>query len=146
MYMQFRVPQFIDIEDKIFGPFTFKQFAYLLGAGGFAFVFWTIISIKIIAILFIIPVSGLFLALAFVKINSRPFADVLESAFKYYLGEKIYIWQQPKVKTKLDDPIITTIQTASKDLLIPKSKASRLREISFGLDVLDKNNVDQNNP
>jgi hypothetical protein len=29
--MQFRVPQFIDIEDKLFGPLTFKQFIYLAG-------------------------------------------------------------------------------------------------------------------
>lgn len=144
--MQFRVPQFIDIEDKIFGPFTFKQFAYLLGAGGFAFIIWTLIPIKILAIIFIIPVSGLFLALAFFKVNNRPFAEALESAFKYYTGGKIYVWQQPKPKTKTDDPVVATIQAANKDMLIPKSKNSRLRELSFGLDVLDRNNVDQNNP
>lgn len=144
--MQFRVPQFIDVEDKIFGPFTFKQFAYLLGAGGFAFIIWTLIPIKIIAIIFIIPVSGIFLALAFLKINERPFADALESAFKYYTGGKIYVWQQPGPKTKVADPVAITIQSANKERLTPKSKSSRLRELSFGLDVLDRNNVDQNNP
>lgn len=144
--MQFRVPQFIDIEDKIFGPFTFKQFSYLLGAGGFAFILWTLIPIKIIAVIFIIPISGIFIALAFLKINSRPFADVLESFFKYYTGGKIYVWQQPKPKAKVDDPVVDTIQKINKEMLIPKSNNSRLREISFGLDVLDRDSVDQNNP
>ncbi len=142
--MQFRVPQFIDIEDKIFGPFTFKQFAYLLGAGGFAFILWSLVSIKIIAIILIIPISGLFLALAFFKVNNRPFADVLESSFKYYIGEKIFVWQQPQPKEKTNDPVVATIQAANKDILIPKANNSKLREISFGLDVLDRNNVDQN--
>lgn len=144
--MQFRVPQFIDIEDKIFGPFTFKQFAYLLGAGGFGFIIWTLVPIKIIAVILILPISGLFLALAFLKVNNRPFADALESAFKYYTGGKIYVWQQPEQKEKTNDPIVATIQAANKDMLIPKANNNKLREISFGLDVLDRNNVDQNNP
>ena len=63
--MQFRVPQFIDIEDKVIGPLTLKQFAYVLGAAGFAFLIWTFISIKIIAVILIIPLSGLFLSFAF---------------------------------------------------------------------------------
>ena len=32
--MRFQVPQFIEIESKIFGPLTFKQFIYLAGGGG----------------------------------------------------------------------------------------------------------------
>ena len=87
--MQFRVPQFIDIEDKVVGPLTLKQFAYILGAGGFSFIIWTFISIKLIAIPLILAVSALFLSHAFLKINNRPFADVLESAFAYYTGNKI---------------------------------------------------------
>jgi len=32
--MRFEVPQFIEVEDKIFGPFTWKQFIYLMGGEG----------------------------------------------------------------------------------------------------------------
>ena len=32
--MRFEVPQFVDIEDKIFGPLTFKQFIYIAGGAG----------------------------------------------------------------------------------------------------------------
>ena len=31
--MQFQVPQFIETEDKIVGPFTLRQFIYVAGAG-----------------------------------------------------------------------------------------------------------------
>jgi len=35
--MRFEVPQFIDVEDKLFGPLTFTQFVYLAGSGGISF-------------------------------------------------------------------------------------------------------------
>ena len=98
--MQFRVPQFIDMEDKIIGPFTLKQFAYLLGAGGFAFLFWTILP-HFIAVLVIVPVSGLFIALAFVKVNNRPLLDMIESALTYYMSSKIYTWKQSVPEKKV---------------------------------------------
>jgi len=91
--MQFRVPQFLDVEDKIFGPFTFKEFGYLLGAIAFAYIFWKLLPVYV-SMPLIILVSGTFLALAFVKINERPFGDVLQAGFKYFLSSKIYVWQK----------------------------------------------------
>ena len=32
--MEYQVPQFIEVEDKIFGPFTLKQFIYVAGGVG----------------------------------------------------------------------------------------------------------------
>ena len=40
--MRFEVPQFIDIEDKIIGPLTWRQFIYLGGGvGGAVVIFLT---------------------------------------------------------------------------------------------------------
>ena len=97
--MQFRVPQFLDVEDKIFGPFTFKQFGYLLGAIAFAYIFWKLLPVYV-SMPLIILVSGTFLALAFVKINERPFGDILQAGFKYFLSSKIYVWQKRKIPTQ----------------------------------------------
>lgn len=101
--MQFRVPQFLDIEDKIFGPFTFKQFGYLLGAIAFAYIFWKLVPYAIVSFPLILIFSGTFLALAFVKINNRPFADVLESAYKFIIGDKILVWHKSEIKKELFD-------------------------------------------
>lgn len=138
--MKFRVPQFIDMEDKIFGPLTLKQFAYIIGAGGFSFIIWTFVPIKIIAIILIIPISGLFIALAFVQVNGRPFVDVLESFVKYYAGSKIYTWKQPKpdMKTDMTDEAEKMVQEASKNVLISKADSNKLHNLSLGLDILDK--------
>ena len=137
--MQFRVPQFIDMEDKIIGPFTLRQFAYLLGAGGFAFLFWTLIPIKIIAIILILPVSGLFIALAFVKVNNRPLLDMIESAFTYYMGNKVYTWKQSVPEKKVATRVEKVISQTQKEDMMQKVKGDKLHDVSLGLDVLDRN-------
>ncbi len=138
--MQFRVPQFIDIEDKIIGPLTLKQFGYIVGAGGVSFLIWTFVPIKFFAVLIIIPVAGLFLALAFVTYNNRPFADLLESAFSYYTGSKVFTWKQPTPQeTGNEAKIDQIVADTTKEVIIEKTNKDRLHDLSLGLDVLDAN-------
>ena len=40
--MRFQVPQFIEVEDKIFGPLTLKQFLYTAGGAAVGFIIWSI--------------------------------------------------------------------------------------------------------
>jgi PrgI family protein len=94
--MQFRVPQFIDIEDKILGPLTWKQSAYCLGALGSVYISFRLTDSKILGFLFAVVPAGLFLALAFIKINNRNFVDALENAFKFYTKGRLYTWQTKK--------------------------------------------------
>lgn len=137
--MQFRVPQFIDLEDKVVGPLTLKQFGYILGAAGFSFIIWTFIPIRLIAILLILAVGGLFLALAFVKINNRPFGDLLESAFAYYTGSKIYTWKQPSDNPQPDTHIEQVVAEAAKEVTVARANKDRIHDLSLGLDVYDRN-------
>jgi hypothetical protein len=142
--MQFRVPQFIDIEDKVIGPFTLKQFGYILGAGGFSFLLWSLIPYHFIAILLIIPVAGLFLALAFAKFNNRSFGDFLESIFKYYTSSRIYTWKQPQ-EVKNETAIDKIVAETKKEIIISKTNRDKLHDISLGLDVYE-HNQQKNNP
>ena len=61
--MRFQVPQFIEVEDKIFGPFTFKQFIYIAGGIGVAGVLFTFLP-KFIALLIALPILILATALS----------------------------------------------------------------------------------
>jgi hypothetical protein len=92
--MQFRVPQFIDIEDKILGPLTWKQFAYTLGAVGVLYISLRLLPSKMLGILVASPFVATFLSLAFVKINNQSFVEVLEHAFAYFTGSRLYTWQK----------------------------------------------------
>lgn len=139
--MKFRVPQFIDMEDKVIGPLTLKQFGYIVGAGGISFIIWTFIPFHFLAVLIIAPVAGLFLALAFVKYNNRSFGEFLESAFNYYTGAKIYTWKQPTPEVSTQETHIDQIVAdTTKQMIISKTNRDRIHDLSLGLDVLDRSN------
>ena len=65
--MEFKVPQFIDIEDKIVGSFTFVQVIYVVGAGAMSYVLWTTIPsfLKFIKITRFAAIVGFGLARSF---------------------------------------------------------------------------------
>ena len=93
--MQFEVPQFIEIEDKIFGPFTWRQFLYLGGGGG-AIVVMLLLLPLFVAVMPVVLVALLTGALAFYPVNNRPFSDFLEAIYNHYTRHRLYIWQQTR--------------------------------------------------
>lgn len=91
--MRFEVPQFIEIEDKIFGPFTWRQFIFLGGGVGFALVLF--LTAPFFVFLFVgFPLGALGVLLAFYQINNRPFAVFLESIFNYFRKGRLYLWRK----------------------------------------------------
>ncbi|SRR3989339_883423 len=130
--MQFKVPQFIDIEDKLFGPFTFVQFAYLVGGAGIIFVVYKILPLWI-GIFLIIPVAGLTLLLVFYKLNGKPFIFYLQAGIVFLLSNKLYIWKQRLVKPNKNDEEPPDQQQIVK--MIPMTSTNKLRDLSWSLDV-----------
>lgn len=96
--MRFEVPQFIDIEDKIFGPLTWRQFLYLGGGVGMGVVLFFTANL-IVFILVGLPLAVLAGALAFYPVNNRPFSFFLEAIVNYFQGTKLYLWRQKEQKT-----------------------------------------------
>lgn len=135
--MQFQVPQFIEIEDKIFGPLTFKQFVYLAGGAGLCFMEWVYLPFKFLGIIFIIPTAAFALALAFYKVNQRPFILVVEAACRYALTRKLYIWKREQLKTSAQK-LPPDGQPLKAGLVIPKLSQSKLKDLSWSLDVHEK--------
>tara|TARA_B100000745_G_C20115729_1_gene381961 strand:+ start:250 stop:714 length:465 start_codon:yes stop_codon:yes gene_type:complete len=91
--MRFEVPQFIEVEDKIFGPFTWKQFLYLSGGVGIAVVIF--LTLPFILFVFLgMPIGGLAILLAFYPVNNRPFSIFLESVFRFMSTNKLYLWRK----------------------------------------------------
>lgn len=108
--MQFQVPQFIDIEDKIIGPLTIRQFLYLAVAGVLSFIcffaFETWLWIVVTAIVGIIAC-----VFAFIKYNGQPMPKVFLAALSYLWLPKLYIWkhQAPAVPAQTtQEPVSAT--------------------------------------
>ena len=133
--MQFKVPQFIDVEDKLFGPFTFKQFAYLAGGGGIIFVIYKVLPLWI-GVFLIIPIAALTGLLVFYKINEKPFIFYLQAGFEYLTSSKLYIWKQRLAKPeKLEAGQETTLPMTS---IVPMTTQNKLKDISWSLDVQER--------
>ncbi|MEO8637921.1 MAG: PrgI family protein [Candidatus Taylorbacteria bacterium] len=132
--MRFQVPQFVNVEDKIFGPFTLKQFIYLAGGAGMAYIFYALLHMVlpfIVSIIMVIPVVALALALAFFPREryGKPFVEVMENALRYFVGEKLYIWKKEEKK------IIPKEKKAEEALLfVPKLGESKLKDLTWNLD------------
>jgi len=130
--MQFKVPQFIDVEDKLFGPFTFHQFAYLAGGAGLIFVLYKLLPLWI-SIFLIIPVAALSLLLVFYKMNGKPFIFYLQAGVSYFLSSKLYIWKQRLAKP--DNKEQETLPLVS---IVPMTTEDKLKDLSWSLDVQEK--------
>jgi hypothetical protein len=129
--MQFSVPQFIEVEDKIFGPLTFKQFIFVIGGAGLSYFVYSLLPQKI-ALIAMLPVIGLSFALAFYKVNDRPFLVVLESAFYYSIRGKLFLWKHreaQEAQVKKDEKL------EQKSVDVPSLSDSKLRDISWSLDI-----------
>jgi len=91
--MRFEIPQFIDIEDKIFGPLTWRQFVYLGGGVGMGVVLF-LTTHFIVFVLIGLPLAVIAGALAFYPVNNRPFSYFLQAIYGYLVGKKLYLWQR----------------------------------------------------
>ena len=135
--MQFKVPQFLDIEDKIFGPFTFKEFVYLAGGAGLCFVLYKLLGLLLGAIP-ILAVAGLAIALAKYKPNNKPFINMIEAGFNYLMQDKLYIWKRRKNIIKNDELRITDEDNKREKLKnSTRLGGNKLRDLAWSLDVLD---------
>ncbi len=130
--MRFQVPQFIDIEDKLFGPFSFRQFVYLAGGAGLIYVLYKILPLWL-AIIPIILVAGLVGLLTFYRINKKPFIHYLQAGINYFVSSKLYIWKQRLVKPNEEE--VNTPQPVS---ILPKVSVDTLKDLSWSLDIEDR--------
>lgn len=138
--MQFKVPQFIDIEDKLFGPFTFSEFVYLVGGAGLCYVIYKALGF-VLGFVPIAFVAGLALALVFYKPNNKPFVLMIESSLRYLTQSKLYIWKRKIIKV---NPNQKKEEKEEKKGVVkykdPRLNKSKLRDLSWSLDVLDLKN------
>ncbi len=99
---KYQVPQFIETETKIVGPFTLKQFLWI--AGGAVLLFFLYTLVKGIWFFFIaIPVAAAAAAFAFLKIDGIPLLNYLTYMLTFALAPKKYIYKKEE-QSKLSLP------------------------------------------
>ena len=143
--MRFQVPQFIEVEDKIFGNYTIKQFIYLAGGVGLSFAIYRLIGSFVWSALPIIIIMSFSAALAFYRINERfPFIYIEEAAFKYFFSNKLYIWKKRENKKMPEEN--NTDQEIKKyaSIMVPKISDSKLKDLTWSLDIKESMYTNKN--
>ncbi|MCX6744780.1 MAG: PrgI family protein [Candidatus Parcubacteria bacterium] len=123
----FLVPQFIDVESKIFGPITTRQFLIMMVAAMLDFLFYKMFFANT-AIIVIVINSGIFMIVAFLKINGMPFHYFFVNLMQTLLRSSIRVWQRMEVTT-----LPPVEKTEVKKEFVPKAviPESRLSSLSL---------------
>ena len=130
--LQFTVPQFIDVEDKIFGPITVRQFIIMLVTALLIAVCYRVFdfSLFIVLGLFLFAIGSTF---AFVKINGTAFHFFVLNLIQTLKKPRLRIWHKDDTLTQgleLDKLHHTVARVASNR----QYSSSRLNELSLIVD------------
>lgn len=133
--MEFKVPQKIDVEDKLVGPLTLRQFLKLLVGVGLTYLVYTYlraIGLPTFLVLFILaPVIAFFGLLTFYKVNEQPFEKFLLSALSFYFKPRKRIWKRIAEKEKPEAKFIPQKPSPPTQKVVRKSQ---LEELAYILD------------
>jgi hypothetical protein len=121
--MQFQVPQFIETEDKVVGPFSLRQFLYIGVGGLISAIFYFFVQTWLFVIAAIIIMGGA-AAIAFVKVNGQPFIKIITAALDFYWKPQAYMWKSEAVPAATQKPTQTksiSIEAIASGMALHKS-------------------------
>lgn len=132
---QFVVPQFIDVEDKIIGPITVRQFIIIMIGGFLIFLEFRLADFGLFILegLLTLFLIALF---AFFKVNGMPFHFFFVNFIATLNKPKIRTWQKQtpefELKQALHQPIVTH---KGQDVPVKASlHKSRLTQLALEVD------------
>ncbi|OGF20828.1 hypothetical protein A2316_01840 [Candidatus Falkowbacteria bacterium RIFOXYB2_FULL_38_15] len=128
---QFVIPQFIDVEDKIIGPITTRQFVILLSAAIVLFILYKLATFTFFLI-FGFPTFAIGVVLAFIKINGQPFHFFLLNLLQTSRRPNLRVWNKELTSDELmgnlkKEEIKAVIKRPIKDVL----EETKLSELSL---------------
>ena len=90
---QFQVPQFIDVEDKILGPITMRQFFIMLIPMGAGILLYFLLRLWLVVIIEIPLIIGCAL-FAFYRPYGMRFSRFFGAFLSYSLKPRMFIWKR----------------------------------------------------
>lgn len=134
--MHYSVPQFIEVEDKIIGPLTMRQFLWLLAGGGIVFILYFMLKFGIW--LFLSILTGIvFVALAFFKVYNMPLVSFLGSFIRFSLMPQIFLWRRKQEGPLREVPEKVVFEDALQAPLPqkPRPAQGKIRALAWQLDI-----------
>lgn len=129
---QFVVPQFLDVESKIIGPITARQFLIMLGVLLVEFVIYRVFLNLFIVLALGVPILAIGLMFSFAKVNGQPFHFIVLNFIQTFRKPHLRIWD----KTLSDSDIRVFLQNVEEEVIPPPVRKaplerSRLNELTL---------------
>lgn len=130
----YKVPQDVEADDKLLGPFTFRQFLYLLVVVGLGFIAWGLSQLFVGLIVVPLPAIILFGALALPLRKDQPMEIYMAAMVSFFLKPRQRLWDPEGVETLIEITAPKTIEySRTKDL----SQGEAEQRLSYLANIVD---------
>lgn len=127
--MMTSVPQFIDVEDKVAGPLTWKQLGWMIAMGVCVFLLYTIFS-GVLFYMVAVPTILFFVALAFLRPNGIAFPQFLFYSVTFLFRPKVSVWERPVHRAiSQSKPVVETDKGEIKKAISSKDFAALAKQV-----------------
>lgn len=130
----YKVPQDVEADDKLIGPFSFRQFIYLVIAAIAIALAWGLAQLFIPLAIIPLPIIIFFGVLALPLRKDQPMEIYLAAVVSFYLKPRRRLWQPDGVQSlvEITAPKMVEVQRA-KDL----SQMEAQQRLSYLADIVD---------
>jgi len=131
---QYKVPQDVEADDKLIGPFSFRQFVYLLIAAGL--IALAVGLFQLFPLLAIIPIlpALFFIVLALPLKKDQPMETYLAAIVSYYLKPRTRLWTPGQKESTI---LITAPKIVEDVRTRDLSQEEATHRLSFLADIVD---------
>ncbi len=114
---EYKVPQDVEADDKLIGPFSFRQFIYLIIVALSGAAAWGLYQLFPILVIIPLPIILFFGALALPLRKDQPMEVYLAAMVSYYLKPHKRMWEPDGVESLIEITVPKVIeQRRTKDL------------------------------
>lgn len=130
----YKVPQDVEADDKLLGPFSFRQFIYLIIAVMGLAMGWLLAGVFIPLAIIPLPIIVLFGALALPLKKDQPMEIYLAAVLSFYMKPRKRLWQPDGIQSLVEIIAPRTVEEhRTKDL----SQVEAERRLSYLANIVD---------
>ncbi len=131
--MQFPVPQYTDVEDRIFGNVTVKQFFILLACAAVIFFSYSLTKDYYVTGVAVVLVGIPGILVAFLPFNGRPMYVSVPAFLNFWTNPKLFIFRKQAIGMKVAK-VDNVLQEQTSPKLSPQDTRGKLKAIQYQLE------------